>query len=146
MLDDGIVVEMPRRIHASRSSTVRRTSSSDNEPALTRSQIRELKRSVRDLNDRTRYLLVSAFSRRMVFYYDVTRDLWGMNDPTLGTPFKRRAAAEAVRSLLREDVRIIRCRVDRRERMIKKSVALVRPPWHGRTPERGRAGPRRDLP
>jgi hypothetical protein len=87
---------------------------------------------MRDLNDRTRYLLVSALSRRLVFYYDVTRDMWGVNDPSLGTLFKRRAAAQAVRSLLREGVRIVRCRVDRRERVIKTSVSRVRPVWRHR--------------
>jgi hypothetical protein len=44
---------------------------------LTASQIRELNRRVDHLKDRTRFLLVSPFTRRFVLYYDVSRDVWG---------------------------------------------------------------------
>src|SRR5688572_4569646 len=84
----------------------------------TGSQSRELNRRVDDLNDRTRYLLVSPFTRRFVLYYDVSRDVWAANDPTAGTLFKRRAAAAAIKALLRKSVRIVRCRVNARDRLI----------------------------
>ena len=72
-------------------------------------------------------LLVSAFTVRTAFYYDVSRDTWGMNDPSLGTLFKRRATATAVQRLLRDGVQVVRCRVDDHDRLIKKSVPPVRP-------------------
>ena len=93
---------------------------------LTASQIRELNRRVDDLNDRTRYLLVSLFTRRLVLYYDVSRDVWAANDPAAGTLFKRRAAAAAIKALLRDSVRIVRCRVNARERLVKGSVPALR--------------------
>ncbi len=40
----------------------------DEPPPLTRSQIRELKRRVSDLEERTRYLLVSMFTTKHVLY------------------------------------------------------------------------------
>jgi hypothetical protein len=94
---------------------------------LTRSQIRQLQRQIRDLDDRTRYLLVSAFTKRFVLYYDVTTDTFVMNDPSLGTVFKRRAAAEAIRRLLRPGVEIVRCRVNRRNRLVKSSLPHLSP-------------------
>jgi hypothetical protein len=52
-----------------------------------------------------------------------------MNDPSLGTLFKRRVTATAVQRLPRDGVQVVRCRVDGRDRVIKKSVARVRPAW-----------------
>lgn len=101
----------------------------DDLPPLTPAQIRELKRRVLDLRDRTRFLRVSAFTARSACYGDVSRDTWGMNDPTLGTLFKRRATATAVKRLLREGVQVVRCWLDDRNRLIKKSVPRVRPAW-----------------
>ena len=106
---------------------VERTQPADDAPPLTQVQIRELKPRVLDLKDRTRFLLVSAFTERTAFYYEVSRDTWGMNDPALGTLFTRRATATAVQRLFHEDVQILRCRVDRRDRLVKKSVPRVRP-------------------
>jgi hypothetical protein len=116
-------------------SRVEGAQSTDDVPPLTPAQIRELKRRVLDLKDRRRFLLVSAFTARTAFYYDVSWDTWGMNDPSLGTLFKRRATATAVQRLLRDGVQVVRCRVDRRDRLIKKSVPRVRPAW--RRKERG---------
>jgi hypothetical protein len=94
--------------------------------ALTASQIRELNRRIADLDNRTRYLLVSPFTRRFVLYYDVSRDVWAANDPAGGTLFKRRAAAAAIKALLRDSVRIVRCRVDARDRLIRTSMPTLR--------------------
>lgn len=110
-------------------SKVEETQPAEDVPLLTPAQVRELKRRLLDLNDRTRFLLVSAFTARTAFYYDVSRDTWGMNDPSLGTLFKRRATAAAVQRLLRDGVQVVRCRVDRRDRLIKKSVPRIRPAW-----------------
>ena len=115
-------------------SKVRRADPADDPPPLTPAQIRELKRRVLDLRDRTRFLLVSAFTVRTAFYYDVSRDTWGMNDPSLGTLFKRRATATAVQQLLRDGVQVVRCRVDNHDRLIKKSVPPVRPAWRRKKP------------
>lgn len=110
-------------------SKVKGTHRSDDVLPLTPAQIRELKRRLVDLQDRTRFLLVSAFTARTAFYYDVSRDTWGMNEPSLGTLFKRRATATAVQRLLRDGAQVVRCRVNRRDRIIKKSVPRVRPVW-----------------
>ena len=115
-------------------SKVRRAHPADDLPPLTPAQIRELKRRVLDLRDRTRFLLVSALTARTAFYYDVSRDTWGMNDPSLGTLFKRRATATAVQQLLRDGVQVVRCRVDDRDRLIKTSVLCVRPAWRRKKP------------
>ena len=116
-------------------SKAKGTEPADDVPPLTAAQIRELKRRLLDLKDRTRFLLVSAFTARTAFYYDVSRDTWGMNDPTLGTLFKRRVTARAVQRLLRDGVQVVRCRVDGRDRVVKKSVPRVRPA--GRRKKRG---------
>lgn len=58
---------------------------------LSKPQVRELRRRVRDLEDRTRYLLVSVFTPRMALYYNVSNDTFGMNNPSLGTLFKQRS-------------------------------------------------------
>ena len=113
---------MPRHSRKARlARNVRESSQSDLEP-LSKSQMGELQRRIRDVEDRTRYLLVSAFTRRFALYYDVSNDTFAMNAPASGTPFKRRAAAMAIRHLLRPGVQVVRCRVDRRGRIVKSSV------------------------
>jgi hypothetical protein len=97
---------------------------------LSKSQVRELRRRVRDLHDRTRYLLVSVFTPRMVLYYNVSNDTFGMNDPSLGTLFKRRAAAIAIQRLLRTGIQVIQCRADRHDRVVKSSLPRLRPILH----------------
>ena len=65
-----------RTPHAAR--TLETKSDGDAE-ILSKSQVRELQRRVRDLQDRTRYLLVSVFTPRVVLYYNVSNDTFGMN-------------------------------------------------------------------
>ena len=55
-----------------------------------------------------RYMLVSEFSRSFILYYDISEDVFAMNAPDKGTLFKRREAAERVRSLLSRGVRIVK--------------------------------------
>ena len=94
----------------------------DEPPPLSRSQVHELNRRVRDLEDRTRYLLVSAFTAKHALYYDVSEDVFAMNAPSLGTLFKRRSAALAIQVLLRSHMEIVRCRVSGHGRLIKNSI------------------------
>lgn len=124
-VDDDIVVRVnPRARSEKRSrSSNRQLSWTDDGPPLTRSQIRQLQRQIRDLDDRARYLLASVFTKRLVLYYDVSQDTYAMNDPALGTLFKRRTAAEAIRRLLSRNVQILRCRVNRRNRLVKTSLS-----------------------
>lgn len=73
---------------------------------MTASQIRELKRRIKDMDDPVRYLIVSEFGPRFALYYNVSNDTFAHNDPAGGTVFKRRAAAESIRKLLRSTVTI----------------------------------------
>ncbi|MBI4611710.1 MAG: hypothetical protein HY726_22205 [Candidatus Rokubacteria bacterium] len=98
----------------------------EDEPPLTLAQMRELDRRVKDLHDRTRYLLVSAFGPRFALYYNASQDTYGMNEPVHATLFKRRAAALAIRRMLGGGVEIARCRVDRRGRLVLNSLGARR--------------------
>ena len=102
---------------------------------LTQAQLREIKRRVKDLEDRTRYLLVSRLGRRFALYYNVSEDTYAMNEPAFGTLFKRRAAALAVERLLGGHVQVVPCRVDRSGRLIQRSA----PPLRSRNLRRRRA-------
>jgi hypothetical protein len=82
---------------------------------LTRAQVRELKRRIDDMDDPVRYLLVSAFTPTFKLYYNVTDDMFVMNEPEGGTLFKRRKAAVAVRRLLGSRIEILRCKSRRRD-------------------------------
>lgn len=111
------------------SRSQRHQSAGDEFPPLTRTQIRELDRRLKDSMDPTRYLLVSAFTKRHALYYNLSDDVYAMNDPARGTLFKRRQAAVAVQALLHGRVEVVRCRVTARGRLILKSVGRVRPMW-----------------
>lgn len=87
-----------------KSRSKRRVSGDDSD--LTPSQIRELDRRIKDMDDPVRYLIVSEYGRRFILYYNVSDDTFAFNDPAGGTLFKRRAAAESVRKLLRSPANI----------------------------------------
>ena len=87
-----------------KSRSKRRVSRDD--PDLTPGQIRELDRRIKDMDDPVRYLIVSEFGRRFILYYNVSDDTFAHNNPEGGTLFKRRAAAESIRKLLRSTVTI----------------------------------------
>jgi hypothetical protein len=93
----------------------------DDEP-LTLAQMRELDRRMKDLDDRTRYLLVSVFGPRFVLYYNVSEDTYGMSEPAHATVFKRRAAAVAVRKMLGDGVQIVQCDVDGHGQLVLNSL------------------------
>jgi hypothetical protein len=75
---------------------------------LTPAQIQELRRRMADLADATRYLLVSQMGPRLALYYNVSDDVYVMNDPRRATLFKRRKAALAVKALVGGSIRILR--------------------------------------
>ena len=96
-------------------------------PPLTKVQIRELERCVRDSEDRTRFILVSALTEKHPMYYNVSDDTFGWKEPAFATLFKRRAAAQAIQKLLKSRVQVVACRVTRRGRLVLTSVPEVRP-------------------
>lgn len=61
---------------------------------------REIKRRVRDLEDPIRYIITSALSRRFVLYCNVSTDTFALNNPDVGTLFKRCEVAEGVAEIL----------------------------------------------
>ncbi len=92
-----------------------RESAADDDFSLTKAQLHELKRRVADSDDPVRYLIEGGFGPRFRLYYNVTNDVFAMNDPAGGTLFKRRKAAVAVQELLSGGKRIIRCTTRRRK-------------------------------
>jgi hypothetical protein len=58
------------------------------------------------MDDPVRYLIVSEFGRRFILYYNVSDDMFAHDNPAGGTLFKRRAAAQSIRKLLRSTVTI----------------------------------------
>jgi hypothetical protein len=100
----------------------------DDEP-LTPAQIRKLKRRVANLDDPIRYLLVSQLGPRFALYYNVSDDVYALNDPRGGTLFKRRNAALAVKRLLGSRIRVVRC-TTRREKRVRVPVLRERARRH----------------
>jgi hypothetical protein len=109
--------------------------------SLTKRQIRELKSRLADLKEPVRYLLVTDLGPRFALYYNVSDDVYAMNDPTRATLFKRRSAAIAVRKLLGRGVRVARCRT-KRSGARRVVVRLITPGKSGGTSGRGGAARR----
>jgi hypothetical protein len=74
--------------------------SPDEEP-LTREQLRELRRRIKEMDDPVRYMVVSRLLPRWKLWFDVSDGNY-CSDIESGTLFKRREYAEAVRSALAE--------------------------------------------
>src|SRR3990172_5792303 len=84
-------------------------------PPLSAKEIAELKRRVDDLRDPTRYVIVSAFSRRFCLYYCPEDGNYIMNEIPERAMFKRKAEAVAVAKVL-----------DRgRRKRVKKSLQVI---------------------
>ena len=105
--------------------------------SLTKRQIRDLKSRLADLKDPVRYLLVAHLGPRFALYYNVSDDVYAMNDPTCATLFKSRSAAIAVRKLLGRGVRVAKC-TTKRSGAGGVVVRLITPGSSGGTS--GRAG------
>lgn len=119
----------PARLRRSRANCA----DTDQLPLLTRSQIREIERRVRDSEDRTRYLLATIVAPRFILYYNVSEDSYGMNDPDHATLFKRRAAAAAIQGVVGGKTKIVRCRVNKRDKLVLRSLPS---PFPERRPRR----------
>ncbi len=89
---------------------------------LSAAERRELERAIKDLDDRTRYLLGTSIGERIVLYYNIADDTYTWDEPKNATLFKRKAAAVKVRTLLGSGVRVLECRVDKRGQLLKKSI------------------------
>lgn len=96
----------------------------DDVPEMSRAEIRELERRVKDLEDRTRYLLISQIGPNVVLYYNVSEDTYSWDDPKDSTLFKRKEAALKIQSLLEGGNRIVKCRVNKRGQLVKNSIVL----------------------
>ena len=96
----------------------------DIEP-LSPAEVRELTRRLEDARDPTRYLLVSEFGPTFKLYYNVSDDVYAMNEPKGATLFKRREAALAVKSFLGPRIKLVRC-TTRREK--GERVPVLRDP------------------
>jgi hypothetical protein len=91
--------------------TVSETASPQDEDwELSKAQIRELERRVRDMDDPRRFVLASEFLPSFVLYYDVSDNVYVMNDLSAATVFKKKKAVKAIKALLGKGVRIIECR------------------------------------
>lgn len=90
-------------------------SAADDDFELTKAQLRELDRRIADAKDPVRYLIEGGFGPKFRLYYNVTDDVYVMNNPAHGTLFKRRKAAVAVQELLGEGKCIVRCTTRRRK-------------------------------
>lgn len=92
---------------------------------LSKSQLRELNRRIRDMDDPRRYVLASEFAPKFVLYYEVSRDVYVMNELSAATAFKRRKAAVAIKALLGKGVRVVECLISKKGKL--KRVTPVRP-------------------
>lgn len=111
-----------RRAPARRRRVNAESGTSDEMLPLTRAQIRELKRRIKDADNRTRYLLASVLAPEFALYYNVTDDNYTLNDTSRATLFKRRAAAAAIKEQLGNGVRLVRCRVDTTGQLVESSL------------------------
>jgi len=118
--------------------------SPEDEPPLSREWEREIARRVRDFDDPLRYMLVSEFTRKFILYYNVTSDSFAMNDPALGTQFKRRQAAESVKKLLGRGVTVVKFTAKGGKlKRLSPFVGILRQSRPNRASESGRAKARR---
>jgi hypothetical protein len=94
-------------------------------PELTRAEQRELDRRIKDLDDRTRYLLLSSIGSRVHIYYNIAEDTFSWDEPKHATLFKRKTAAASIRALLGSELEIAECRVDKRGQLLNRSIKLA---------------------
>lgn len=81
----------------------------DEDWELSKAQIREIERRVRDIEDPRRFVLASELLSSFVLYYDVSNNVYVMSNLSAATVFKKRKAAVAIKALLGKGVRIVEC-------------------------------------
>jgi hypothetical protein len=69
-------------------------------PPISKANAAELDRILDEMDDPTRYLVVSAFTKRFVLYYNVEDNCFAQNRPEGGTAFKTIDVARAVLAAL----------------------------------------------
>jgi hypothetical protein len=69
-------------------------------PPLSKKELRILQERAAEMNDPTRFVIVSAFSRRFCLYYVPAEGVFAMNHLPDGCFFKSRDEAEAVAKVL----------------------------------------------
>jgi hypothetical protein len=106
-----------------KTTAARATRRVDDNPPLTAAERRELERRIKDADDPRRYLLVSATLPWFSLYYEIQEDAWLIDDPRRATLFKRRAAATAIRELMKPGVFVVPCTVDARGKLVLSSIA-----------------------
>lgn len=89
---------------------------------LSGTERRELERTIKDLEDPTRYLLASSIGLRIMLYYNIGDDTYTWDEPNNATLFKRKAAAVKIRTMLGSGVKVLECRVDKRGQVLRKSI------------------------
>jgi hypothetical protein len=87
----------------------------DDFPPLSAKELADLKRQVSDLRDPTRYVIVSAFSRRFCLYYCPESGNYIMNEIPEAAMFKRKPEALAVAKVLERG----------RKRRMRKSLQVI---------------------
>ena len=92
------------------------------DPELSPAERRELESRIKDLKDRTRYILASSIGSKITLYYNIADDTYTWDDPKTATLFKRKAAAQKIRTMLGTGVKVLDCRVDKRGRLVGKSI------------------------
>lgn len=110
----------------------------DEDWELSKSQLHELNRRIRDLDDPRRYVLTSELAPKFVLYYDVSKDVYVMNELSAATVFKRRKAAVAIKALLGKGVRVVECLISKKGKL--KRVTPTRPRF-GQTRKAKKAEP-----
>ena len=104
-------------------------------PPLSAKEIAELKRTIDDSRDPTRYVIVSPFSKRFCLYYLPESGNYIMNEIPVEAMFKRKAEALAVAKVL-DRGRRKRARRELQVIAVKKSkrgvriLAEVVDPWN----------------
>jgi hypothetical protein len=115
----------PSKVRKPKSGAARAArSDSEAVPEMSRAEIRELERRVKDLEDRTRYVLISQIGSKVVLYYNLSEDTYSWNDPKDTTLFKRREAALKIQAMLGTGIKIAKCRVSKQGHLVRNSVVF----------------------
>ncbi len=97
-------------------------------PPLRKSEIIELKRRIKEVNDPTRYIvgdpMFSKGKRLRGFFYIIEDNMFGM-EPTQGTPIKSLKIALAIRNSLNKedhrrkskDMKVYKCKITKTKKL-----------------------------